>query len=387
MQAQDYAPASALSFADLAEHRDDTDSAIAALEQSLLQHPDDTVLHERLGRLYARIGNDAMAAHHAAYVARQDVAPRAEIWGRVGAGIARDTNPTAAETSAEIRLFDAASNTFQTIAARAREPDTLATVSLDLGASYQLTDTTVLAADLSVSGEKYFSVDGLDTVSTTLTIGPWLSLEDNTQQGAYLRPYVTGGTATLDGQHYYTSLGAGAEMRVELGGDQNLSLGLTLLQTDYSGSISPDFDANTLDNTALSFTASVFGNGPLQSTYSLTSYAGLVESSSRPESYLFAGLSASAQIPIQPFEQTTGMPLFLHLAGTVDQFSYDDADPILDPTRVRRDFWLGADGALVLSVSDAVDVLFGAKYLRRMSNFAVFESDNLRIYTELGVNF
>lgn len=387
MRADGFSPATALIFANLAEQRGDQDSAIAALEQSLLQHEADPELHQRLADLYGRVGNEAMASHHAQHAINTTIASAAQIWGRVSNGIARDSNPTAAESDSEIRLFDAASNTFQNVLAREREPDTLATVSLDLGGSYELSEAALLAADLSVSAEKYFSTEELDTVSGALTIGPWLTLNDGQQGGTYLRPFVTGGTALLAGQHYYTTVGGGAEFRASLGDDQQLSLRASAQRTDYNGNVIQNFDANTLDHTSYSLSVGVFGNGPFDSTYSITSYAGLVDASSNSESYLFAGMAARANIPVPPVAEATGLPLSLQLGGSVDQFSYDAADPVIDPTQARQDLWLGADGALVLTVTDDVEIVFGAKYLRRMSNIAAFESDNLRIYTELGVNF
>ena len=387
MQEDGFAHASALAFASIAEAAGDISAGIGALEQSLAQNGADTQLHARLADLYARIGNEGLALHHADLAGTTIEPERSQIWGRVGLGIAHDSNPTAAESNAEIRIFDAQSNSFLNFSARAEEPDTLATVSLDLGVDHRLSEEAILAAELSLRGEKYFDIDALDNLTGTFAIGPWLGPGETLAGDVWVRPYASVSGAMLDGEHYYTSYGGGMDLRFSIGPEMQAAIGATVLRTDYNGRISPDFDTNTLDNTALLLSVGLSGEGPLDATYSVRASGTALEASRSSESYLHVGLDAGVSVPITAFGALTGVPLALRLGGSVDQFRYTNVDPEIDPTRRRSDLWFGGRSSLVLTVAEDVDLIFGADYLRQMSNIAAFETDNLRIYSELGVNF
>ena len=387
MQEDGFSHASALAFADLAEANNDPDAAIAALEHSLLQNGENPDLHARLADLYARIGNDGMAQHHGSHAGAAPDAPERQIWGRVGVGIAYDTNPTSAENSAQIRLFDVPSNAFINVAARDEEPDTLATVSLELNGDYKLSETALLAAELNVSAEKYFDVEELDTITASFTTGPWLGLGEAENGPVWLRPYLALNAATLDGRSYYYSYGAGAELRYSLNDTDQASLTATVLRTDYNGQVSANFDANTLDSTALLLNAGLFGEAAFDSTYAVQVSGAVLEASSSSESYLLVGLEAGLNVPITGFGQATGIPLSVQVGGSVNHFRYANEDPDVDPTQARRDLWLGGNGSLLLTVTEDVDLTIGVDYVRQFSNIDAFDTDNLRIFTELGLSF
>ena len=387
MQADGFSHQTALAFADLAEGHSDESAAIAALEQSVLQNGPDVRVHARLAELYARIGNEGLAEHHAD-LAGTKVEPEAgQLWGRIGVGIAHDSNPTAAESSAQIRVFDAQSNSFLNVAARDEEPDTLATVSLDLNTDHRLSPEALLAAEFSLAGEKYFDTGELDNITGSFAIGPWMGPGEISTGDVWFRPYLTLSGASLDGKHYYTSYGAGGDLRVGLGADLQAAFGAAILRTDYNGRISQDFDTNTLDNTAVLLSAGISGLGPLDSEYSIQVSGSAADALRSSESYLHVGLEAGITVPIPSVGELTGMPLALRFGGTLDRFSYTDEDPNVDPTRERRDLWFGGEGSLLLTIRENVDLIFGAEYVRQTSNIAAFETDNLRVYTELGFRF
>ena len=104
MFADGFSPATALAFAERAVREGDPDSAIAALEQSLRQHESDPVLHQKLAELYRQIGNAEMAGHHAKLSGSEEHVPKLTVWGRASVGFAHDSNPTAAESSSEVRI-------------------------------------------------------------------------------------------------------------------------------------------------------------------------------------------------------------------------------------------------------------------------------------------
>lgn len=96
---------------------------------------------------------------------------------------------------------------------------------------------------------------------------------------------------------------------------------------------------------------------------------------------------ARVSTPVPGAERFLGMPVLFRLGASADWFGYGDPNPAIDPTTTRRDFWVGGDGALVLGVTDDLDLTLGAQYIRRFSNLQVFDSQNVRVFAELGIGF
>lgn len=382
MQARDFAPEPTLAFAELAEQAGDPDAAIAALEQALLRVPGDDRLRARLADLYQAAGNDEMARHHGAAPERAT-----QVWGRASLGAGHDSNPTGAENGAVSQVFDAVNNAFVQVAARPREPDALATFRLDLNATHRLSEEALLAAELRVTGERYKTQRELDNLSAGLVAGPWLGPGKTALGAIYIRPFATLGAGMLDGQPYYTQAGGGTEMRFELGADLSGSVALGISRTDYNGALLDNFPLNRFDNTAFTASSGLSGTGPLDLSWGAGIQAGVIAAKANPESYVYLGAYAGAAVPLAPVEDLTGLPVTLRLGGSLDHYRYRNIDPVVDPTRQREDFWAGGTGALTIGLIDTLDLTIGADYVRRFSNIAPFDNDNLRVYYELGYRF
>ena len=388
MLAEDYAPEPTLAFADKAEAAGETDMAIAALEKLLLRHPGTEPAHRRLARLYRSVGNDMLADMHqvqAGGVEDQPAeGPSTQVWGRATAGFAHDSNPTNAQSSETIRVLDAINNVFVNVASLDREPDTLVTATLDLGIMHQLSDEALLAAEISIEGERYSATDGLDNVTAELTIGPWLGTQAD---GIFLRPYARAGGSLLDGDLYYTSVSGGAELRLAL--DENLSarFDIELQYIDYDGGVSSVILVNRLDNLRLQATAGLYGQTESGFGYGIQASGGVSSAKAKPESVVFASLDLFASAQIAAFQRATGMPLTLQLGASADFTRYRSPDPVIDPFNARQDLWFGGNGALILGLTDQIDLTIGAEYVRRTSTIAAFESDNLRLLTRMGYSF
>ena len=382
MSASDYAPAETLAFADLAEQEGEPDMAIAALEQMLQRHPGHSEAEGRLSQLYAKVGNQVLAEQFGGDEPEEQPS-RTHVWARVSAGMAYDTNPTNAESSETIRIFDALNRVFVNVASQNREPDLAATASVDLGVLHRMSPDTLLAAEVSVAAERYGKHEDLDTFSANVTVGPWLTIRDT----LYLRPYVNAGGATLAGDLYYATLGGGAELRFEVSDSVSGWLDLSVLYLNYDGGVSSTFPINRLDNVRLELQAGLSGSTDGGLGYSVQTTLGISEADTTPESIAYAGLEGAVSYPISSFEQALGMPLTFQMGGSADWTLYRDADPVIDPNEARQDLWLGGNGALILGLTDTLDLTIGADYVRRFSNVAAFDSQNLRLFTRVGYSF
>ena len=378
----DFAEAETFAFVDLAEAAGDADAAIAALDQLLIRNPGNSAAHLRIAELYDDAGNSALAEVH------RDLAglpPRTQVWGRATVGIAHDTNPTTTASDALITVFDGANNTFVQVAGGDIRSDEATTVSLDLNLVHGLSEKALLAAEVFVSGENYSATAELDSITMQTTIGPWFS-DPGIAEGARIRPFVTIGSGMLDSSPYYGSVSGGFNLDVPVGENGSLGLLADVTYTDFSGDISPNFNANTLDNVTLrmggQFTGQTAGLG-----YALYAYGSYAVAEADEESYIALRAGAFASAPLEFVESALGVPAAIRVGSTVDSFFYREPNAQFDPTSRRQDLWLGGQTALIFGVTEELDLTLGADYIRRFSNLDPFDSDGLRIYLEAGVNF
>ncbi|MFK7943796.1 MAG: tetratricopeptide repeat protein [Paracoccaceae bacterium] len=382
MLAEDFAAAPTLQFADAAETAGDPDAAIAALEQLLVREPDNLQAHRRLARLYDRVGNEALAEVHRD---RAGLPPRTQVWGRATVGFAHETNPTASPTDDTVPIFSAANNALVQVAAGAERADQLATVRLDLNLAHGLSANALLAAEVSLDSEIYSATEQLDNLRIRGRIGPWLQIPA-LGEGASIRPFISGGAGMLDNAPYYGQIGAGVVLNLPLSDDLALSLLSDLGYTDYSGAIFSNFDADTFDNLTIRAGGQLGGRAG-GFGYGVYAFGGYTAAAADQESYVSVRTGATASTAVPRAEGFLGVPVLLRLGTSVDWFSYDTANPTIDPATSRQDLWVGGNAALVLGLTDDLDMTLGAEYTHRFSNLELFESQNLRVFMELGLDF
>ena len=156
---------------------------------------------------------------------------------------------------------------------------------------------------------------------------------------------------------------------------------------DYDGGVATTFPINRLDNIRLQLEAGVYGQSQAGLGYSVQLTLGVSEADANPESIAYAGLEGAVSLPVPGAEGALGMPLTFQMGGSADWTLYREADPVIDPLKARQDLWLGGNGALILGMTDQLDLTIGADYVRRFSNVAAFDSQNLRLFTRVGYNF
>lgn len=382
MIAQDFAPDPTFAFADEASAAGDIDAAIGALEQLLVRYPDQRQAHARMARLYEASGNDALAKLH------RDLAglpPRTLAWGRATMGIAHETNPGAAPIRGQVQLFDAGTDTFVRVPGGEAKAEQLATLSLDLNLVHGLSDTTLFAAEVYVDAETYAATEELNNLLLQATVGPWVALPA-AGEGASIRPFLTGGAGMLDSSPYYGSLGVGTALSLPISTTLAATFVSELTYTDYSGAISPSFDANTLDNLEVRAGAQLAGSAG-DVGFAIYTYGGYAAAAADSESYASLRGGAIMSAPVPGLATLFGRPLFARLGTSIDWFAYQDPNLAIDPTQSRRDLWLGAEGALILGVTDTFDLTVGIDYTRRLSNLDIFDNHSMRVFLEAGVNF
>ena len=378
----EFAAGPTLAFADAAEAAGDPDAAIAALEQLLVREPDNRDAHARIARLYEAVGNDALAEVHRD---RAGLPPKTQIWGRAVIGVAHQTNPTAVPGDASVPIFSAAQNTFVQIAAGQAREDQSGIVRLNVNLAHALGEDALLAAEIALATETYAATEQLNNLTVRGRIGPWLSTP-GLGEGASVRPFLTLGSGMLDSSPYFGQIGAGVVLNLPLDEDMTFSALADVRYTDFSGAISPSFDADTLDNLALRAGGRLSGSTG-DFGYGIYAYGSYAAASADHESYAAVRAGANASVPVPSGERFLGIPVLFRLGASVDWFGYGDPNPAIDPNTTRRDVWIGGNGALVLGLTDKLDLSLGASYVRRFSNLQVFDSQNVRVFAEMGVGF
>lgn len=382
MIARDFAPEATFAFVEQAEAMGDPDAAIAALDQLLLRYPDNVQAHAKISALYAESGNEALADLH------RDMAglpPRTQVWGRATIGVAHESNPSAAPSQGTVQIFDPASNNFIRVASGARRSDEALTTSLNLNLAHGLSDRALLAAELLLETETYSATEELNSVLMEFVVGPWISAP-SIGEGASVRPFMLIGSGMLDSSPYFGQIGAGLGVNVPLSPTLSFLVSGDVGYTDYSGEISPNFDANELDNLQPRLGGQVRG---VVDDIALAAYffGGYAFAEADEESYASIRTGAFASTPVTWVDGLTDNPLIFNLGASLDWFAYQEPDPRIDPNEERRDLWIGTDAALTMVFDEGFDLTVGVDYIRRFSNTDVFDSESYRVYFEAGIDF
>lgn len=384
MRDSQFAPDEVFAFADLAAASGAPDLAISALEQMLIRRPDVVEAHLRLVPLYRDAGNlDQAAAHARAAGLDAGNTGGVEVWGSVTLGAAYDTNPSAAPVSSAIRVI-APGDILVLVPSTGEDGDTLGTFDLALNLSVPLAEQALLAAEMQVSAEKFAAQEELDTLTAYGTIGPWIDAGTVGGLPFFLHPHVSGGAALLAGAPYYWSAAAGLTARLALDDATALSASLTASRTDYFGDPVGLPNPDVFDTTATTLGLGVDGVLSGGTEYSVWAYGAIADARVASESYLYGSLNASM---VTPLGRVAGLPVSLLTAADAAVYDYDAPVVLIDPNRDRFDVWIGGEAALIVDLTKAFSFSIGAEYLRRFSNLDPFDTQNLRVYGELGYSF
>jgi hypothetical protein len=210
----------------------DYEAAIAALERLLIYNPGLTRVKYELGVLYYRIGSYAMAVQYFEDVTNDpqlDPGLRARISaylpdakkqlqqsrfsGVVFSGLRYNSNVAGVPDNGLLRSFGSVVPSAGPYRARG---DTSAVAMAEIGHVYDFQTPRLFTWESSFAGyaAAQFRETDLNASFFDVSTGPRFSVSSDPLNGTTLRPYVAGGSSTIGGRSYVSSLGGGVSLNV-----------------------------------------------------------------------------------------------------------------------------------------------------------------------------
>jgi hypothetical protein len=210
----------------------DYEGAIAALERLLIYNPGLTRVKYELGVLYYRIGSYAMAVQHfedaaddpqlepgvrariAAYLpdAKKQL-QQSRFSGVVLTGLRYNSNVAGVPDNGLLRSFGAVVPSGGPYRARG---DTSAVAMAEINHVYDFQTPRLFTWDSSFTGyaAAQFRQTDLNAAFFDISTGPRFAISNDPLNGVTLRPYVAGGSSSIGGRSYVSSLGGGVALHV-----------------------------------------------------------------------------------------------------------------------------------------------------------------------------
>lgn len=384
-------------YAKLSIRLEDYEGAISTLERMLIYRQDLFRVRLELGVAYFRLGSYAaselyfdqvLADPNTPESVKQNIQPYKDaIAGRTqrsrfsvlaNVGITHATNATQGPDSNVVLL---AGNNAQLVSGTS-EADTGMRVILNVSHIYDLqqADDDFWRTDFNFFGVKYFSTEEGDISLVRVRTGPRLSL-DAQQFGPKIRPYVEGQYITSESRGLFASYGIGAEVTDTLSPEMSLYTDVGLRYRNYFRSEFTDEDNYSFYGLAglaylperdLIMRGTALFELDSASDPRFTSTTG-----GRENSNAEFGLRLSAE-----YQYETGIEWVdrkwstsAYLEGRARFF--EEADPIVDPTKRRFDFDLRSGIRQVFALQDGFGLQLDVDALRRDSNIVNFDVNNV----------
>jgi hypothetical protein len=341
-------------FASLASQIGDLEGAISALERMLLINPDLPRVRLELGVLYYRLGSYEVARTYLdAAIQSPDVPPDVKakaqqyivdiasktspshFGGEVFFGWRYQSNANLGPSTSQVLLFGQAANLNQ---AGLGTADWGVVTSAQVRHRYDFgnQDKGALETVFTAYANRQFSLFNANVTLLDLTTGPRFQVLAGTLEDFTLKPFATGGYVWVADSPYYGSWGGGLESNILLGanGFRNISVFTFRQQNNPNTGNLPtnsQFSGNSMTlNTVFQYELTpivlIFGTGSLQrfdaQTAPFQSY------------WLYgAGGGFAFRFPDPLFK--SGLPWTINLTATEQWWTYDQADPTVDPNTMR----------------------------------------------------
>jgi hypothetical protein len=340
-------------YAGLAAQMGDLEGAISALERMLLINPDLPRVRLELGVLYFKLGSyeasrtyletalkspslppDVKAKAQEYLAAAISKSSPSSLTGEIFAGWRYQSNANLGPSTSRVLLFGQAANLNQTATG---QPDWGAVGSIQIRHRYDFgnQDKGALETQFTAYGNGQFTQWPANIMLLDLTSGPRFQVFSDRYEDFTLKPFVTGGYVWVAGSPYYGSWGGGLEANVLLAdGLRNISVGVFRRQDNQDTSYIPtnsQYRGNLMTlNTAFQWeavpTVMFFGTSSLQRFE-----ADLTAS----QSYWLYGIGGGMAFRFEDPLFKSGLPWSINFSATEQWWSYDQPDPIVDPTTMR----------------------------------------------------
>jgi tetratricopeptide (TPR) repeat protein len=392
----------AVRFARAAVALGDVEAAIGAYERVLFYDASLAPMRFELGVLYHRLGSyesartyfrtalaagtlpPAAAARAEAFLAEIDGRVSAHAWSVYAqTGLRWQSNANAAPSSVLVRALGEPGLLDRRFARRS-DGSVFA-----LGTARHVFDFETQRGDtwettLQGYASRQFEVTRSNIALVEVQTGPRLALAPDALPGVGVRPYVLAGAAALGNDPYLTSLGLGFGLMLPLGPGAGLEPFVETRERRFARS--EDYP-NAPEQTGRLVTAGVAGFGDLWGPVRWQARAAYRRGEARNDAYAFDALGLELSLPFEFDGPFGGRRWQLTPAVSVQRLAYDAPNPLVDPSRRRRDTELRVGATLDVPVSDRFGIAAQLQYSTIRSNLPNYDTDNVSISVGPTVRF
>jgi hypothetical protein len=341
-------------FATIATKTGDYEGAISALERMLLVNPDLPRVRLELAVLYYRLGSfEVSRTYLETVVASPGISPevraraeqylaevekrgsRSRFVGEVFGGVRYQSNANLGPPTSSVRLFGQTANLNQSAIGTA---DWGVVASGYVRHIYDLggQDKGALETQLTGYANRQFQISQANVSILDLTSGPRFQAFQGIFEDVTIKPLFSLGYIWVNDVPYYGSYGSGIEvgslLTDKLRNTTNVVYRRLLYQDSwylpnnfvYTGN---EYSANTTFQYALTDVVAIFGNSNVQ-RYMTDNYPSY--------SYILLGVGGGLQFRFADPLFKSELPWSIALSANLQWWTYDQPDPIIDPSVTRQ---------------------------------------------------
>ena len=376
-------------FAKLAIATGDLEGAIAALERMLIVDPDLPQVRMQLGTLYFQLGSYAMAlAYLNAVLAHTEVPTDIKqgaqalvtqidtltsphrFSGTVVGGVRYQTNANGGPMTNEIRLFGGTAILDDKYT---HQPDWNISVAGQFSYIYdfETEPSKVLETRVSVYSSKQDEQSQIDTTLAEVQFGPNVGLTLQPGHALDIRPYVLVNNMALGGKDSFNGFGGGLDLNYKTSMTSAWNLGGRYVDRDYDNAA----EAGLKGPRTRLFAGKTFGLSSMTiGTVNLNAFNEDTDETS--SAYWEYGVQGTIQhILGTPFSFTPQPWTASVTVGFYDK-AYDEANPGVDASTVRKDQTLRTSASLVIPLNFNISLLATAGYTDVRSNLPNYTNEN-----------
>lgn len=382
-------PATLLRYADLSVKVGNLEGAISALERLLLIDGDQPKVKLELGVLYFRLGSyeasrSFLEGARSSGTATAETKERAtqflaeidsktsksQLTGQIMGGLRYSTNANSGPSGA-VSSFGTTTVPTPNVSSR---PDFNVFAAAALQHRYDLgrQDNGALETDMSLYGSRQFQVAEANVSLIDVTTGPRTRPFEGWAEPISLKPFITGRYIAVQDQTTYWAWGAGMEAASPVGPGSNVALTVFGRRRDFINNINAPTNDNSSGTEAtsnLEWRTEVGSSFTFTFSVAFTRYIAMVPSESFGQGGFGAALAYRFTDPVG----LNGRTWLATLNAGFDHADYDQPDPTVDPTVIRRqnDYNLGL--TLAVPLDESLTFVTQGAYTRRdatLTNYA-----------------
>jgi len=376
-------------FAELAIAVGDLEGAVAALERMLIIEPDLPQVRMQLGTLYFQLGSYAMALTYLNAVVAHDEVPDDvkqgaqdlitqidaltsphRFNGTVVAGVRYQSNANGGPMTQNIRLFGG-SAVLDEQYTRQADWDVSLAGQFNYVYDFETEPSTTLEAGVSAYSSWQDTQSQVDTTLFEIQVGPRVILTPKPGTALDLRPYAVLNDMALGGKDSFEGIGAGLDLAFRTSMSSSWNVGTRYVDRDYSQTEETGLKGPRLRV----FGGRTFGISDMTiGTINLSAFN--EDTDEKSSAYWEYGAQAVVQHILGKLLTFSPSPWMLSMTAGFYDKSYDEANPGVDASVVRKDETLRTSASLVIPLTVNLNLMTTAGYTHVDSNLPNYANEN-----------